>query len=65
MMTKMYMCVQLAEDYASKATKIGLKVNYEEAYVSYMDRCVNRTYESIIQSWRLEFKIPIKEPLPK
>jgi len=61
MVSKMDMCVQLAEDYAIKSAGAG--IDYEKAYIDYMDRCVKRSEEAIKRLWHLEFKIP--EPLLK
>jgi len=60
-MTKTEKCIELAEDYADRATNSS--TNYDDAYEQYLKRCINREEEKVSQHWGTVFDIKIEKPI--
>jgi hypothetical protein len=60
-MTKTEKCIELAEDYADRATSSSN--NYDDAYEQYLKRCITREEDKVSQHWETVFNIKIEKPI--
>ena len=50
-MTRLELCEALATDYAKRASVLSLK--FDEAYKKYLKRCEVRSYENLMQQFKV------------